>query len=185
MAAPSSASVRDARRRASSGGPVPALGTAVRLSCGSRCSLCSQIGEQQVDQVRASLVQVGPHRCAGGARGWAWLTGLTGATMLQLHRTDKASDLPTESVIARATGNAKGRAPATLDLASCRLIVGEAEEAVPLVEHALSLARGGVVGPIVSRARSVRADMMAVDETSDARIARLLHEVASRAERQE
>jgi hypothetical protein len=115
----------------------------------------------------------------------ARLTGFTGATMLQLRRADEASDLLTESVRARPTGDAKGRALATLDLASCRLIVGEAEEAAQLVEHALSLARGGVVGPIVSRARSVRADMMAVDQISAARIAQLLREVASRADRQE
>jgi hypothetical protein len=68
---------------------------------------------------------------------------------------------------------------------SCRLVAREAEEAVRLVERALSLARGGVVGPIVSRARSARADMMAVDEISAARIAQLLHDAASGADCQE
>ena len=69
--------------------------------------------------------------------------------MLQLRRTDEALDLLTEAVATRPAGDAKGRGLATLDLASCQLFIGEAEEAVRLAEQALFLAGGGLVAPIV------------------------------------
>jgi hypothetical protein len=56
--------------------------------------------------------------------------------MLQLRRTDEALDLLTEAVATRPAGDAKGRALVTLDLASCQLFIGEAGEAVRLVEQA-------------------------------------------------
>jgi transcriptional regulator with XRE-family HTH domain len=137
-----------------------------------------------LDAARITLAVAGPPE-GNDFFDEARLTGFAGATMLQLRRTDEALDLLTEAVATRPAGDAKGRALATLDLASCQLFIGEAEEAVRLVEQALFLAGGGLVAPIVSRAQSVQADMMAVDQTSAARVAQLLREVASRADRQE
>ena len=115
----------------------------------------------------------------------ARLVGFSGATMLKLRRADDAAELLSQSVAARSVGDAKGRALATLDQAECMVMLGDAAEAAHLVGRALSIAGSGPVAPIVLRARAVRADMMAVDQASAARVAELLREAASQPRPQE
>lgn len=112
------------------------------------------------------------------------LVGFAGSTLLLLHRAGEASELLVDSVKRRPAGDAKGRALATLDLASCRLVEDHPDEATRLVEESLRIARGGVVAPIISRIQDVQADMMAVDPTSAAQVGQLLRD-ATRAEGQE
>lgn len=138
----------------------------------------------QLDVAHITLAKAGPPE-GNDFFDEARLTGLAGATMLQLRRTGEALDLLTKSLTTRPVSDAKGRALNTLDLASCQLVVGEVEEAARLAEQALLLTGAGVVAPIVSRAQSVQADMMTVDPVSAARVAQLLREMTSRADRQE
>jgi hypothetical protein len=106
------------------------------------------------------------------------LAGFAGATMLLLRRTEEASGLLTGALKRRPVGDAKGRALATLDLASCRLIEGYPDEAFRLVEESLHIARDGVVAPIITRIQSVQAEMMMVDPIFTARVRQMLREVA-------
>jgi hypothetical protein len=138
---------------------------------------------RHLDTAGSALVAAGPPE-GNDFFDEARLTGLAGSTLLLLRRAGEASELLAESVSQRPIGDSKGRALATLDLASCRLVEGHPDEAARLVEQSLGIARGGVVAPIVARVRSVRADMMAVDPTSAAQVTQLLRE-AVRADEQE
>jgi transcriptional regulator with XRE-family HTH domain len=107
------------------------------------------------------------------------LAGMTGSTMLLLRRAREADELLTEALERREPGDFKGRALTTLDLAACRLIEGDSVEAADLVAAALGMTPGGIVAPIVSRARAVQTEMMAVDPKSAAMVGQLLAEAAS------
>jgi transcriptional regulator with XRE-family HTH domain len=115
----------------------------------------------------------------------ARLAGFTGATMLKLRRANPAAELLAQSLATRSAGDAKGRALATLDLAECMVVLGEATEGEHLVEQALAIAGSDPVAPIVLRARAVRAEMSSVDPASAARVAELLREAASQPRPQE
>jgi hypothetical protein len=89
----------------------------------------------------------------------ARLDGIAGSSLLLVRDTDPAEQLLTQALRSRAATNAKGRAFLTLDLAACRVIEREPEEAARLTGVALDIARGSLVRPIVDRAQAVRADM--------------------------
>jgi transcriptional regulator with XRE-family HTH domain len=110
----------------------------------------------------------------------ARLVGFAGMTMLKLRRANSAAELLSQSVAARAAGDAKGRALATLDQAECMVILGDTTEAGRLVDQAFTIAGSDPVAPIVVRARAVRTDMMAVDPAAATRVTELLREAASR-----
>lgn len=87
------------------------------------------------------------------------LDGLAGECQLLLRRPEPAADYLTRALAQRAATDAKGRALLTLDLAACRIIENERDEAAQLLAGALNLAHGALVRPILDRARAVRADM--------------------------
>lgn len=108
----------------------------------------------------------------------ARLDGLAGSTYLLLRDTDRAQQIRTAAVARRATSDAKGRALLTLDLAACRVLQDEGEESCRLIEEALAMVAGSMVGPILARAQAVRASVGGSAGTHalarvDARIAEL------------
>lgn len=115
----------------------------------------------------------------------ARLKAFTGSTMLLLRRADEASIVLAESLAGRPVADAKGRALATLDLASCRVIEGAPDEALALIRDALRLARGSVVAPIVARVQDIQAAMMAVDRTAAERLAQTLRALVAEQDPQE
>ena len=115
----------------------------------------------------------------------ARLTGFAGATMLKLRRADDAAALLSQSVAGRSASDAKGRALATLDQAECMVILGETGKAEHLVDQALNIAGSSPVAPIVLRVKDVRADIMAVDPTTAARVGERRREAMSQPRPQE
>jgi tetratricopeptide (TPR) repeat protein len=87
------------------------------------------------------------------------LDGLSGSCMLLLRDSAAAVDLLSRALATRSPDDLKGRALLTLDLAECRVIDGEPEEASQLAIGALEIANGTVVRPIVERAAVLRARM--------------------------
>jgi tetratricopeptide (TPR) repeat protein len=85
------------------------------------------------------------------------LDGLAGTTHLALGDTEQAAPLLRAALARRAVGDTKGRALVTLDLAECLAVDSEPKEAARLAMSALRSATGARVGPIVARARGVRA----------------------------
>jgi hypothetical protein len=79
--------------------------------------------------------------------------------MLLLRDSGAATDLLSRALATRSADDLKGRALLTLDLAECRVIDGEPEEASRLAIGALDSANGTVVRPIVARAAVLRARM--------------------------
>lgn len=59
----------------------------------------------------------------------------------------------------RSRADHKGRALLTLDLAACRVIEHQDDEAGQLINTALDIAAGSLVRPIIDRANDVRAHM--------------------------
>ena len=104
------------------------------------------------------------------------LLGLTGGTMLLLRRTGEASRLLKNTIELRSIEDVKGRALATLDLASCRLIEGDIDEAFRLIEKSLLIAKGCIVAPIISRIQLLQANMMMVNPISAVQVKHLLRE---------
>lgn len=89
----------------------------------------------------------------------ARLDGMAGTSHLLLRDTAPAAHLLDEALKGRSATNAKGRAFLTLDLAACRVIEQEPDEAARLTIVALDIARGALVRPILDRAQAIRADM--------------------------
>jgi transcriptional regulator with XRE-family HTH domain len=87
------------------------------------------------------------------------LDGLAGECHLLLREPKPAAHLLGQALARRDTSDAKGRALLTLNLAACRVIEHEPEQATQLIGAALELAHGALVRPILDRARAVRADM--------------------------
>jgi hypothetical protein len=87
------------------------------------------------------------------------LDGLAGECHLLLGESAPAAAYLGRALTQRAAADAKGRALLTLDLAACRIIDNERDEAAQLVYAALDRAHGALVRPILDRARAVRADM--------------------------
>lgn len=87
------------------------------------------------------------------------LDGMSGTTLLLLRDARAAASLIGRALTTRAAGDAKGKALLTLDLASCRVIEGEPDEAARLAENALSVAEGTMVVPIVARATQLRVEL--------------------------
>jgi transcriptional regulator with XRE-family HTH domain len=101
------------------------------------------------------------------------LTGIAGSTYLCMSNPDRAEPLLLQALERRASADAKGRALLTLDLARCRAISQEPEEAVRLALAALDATAGTVVRPIVTRVRAISealspwAELGPVQELSD------------------
>lgn len=83
------------------------------------------------------------------------LDGVAGSTYLLMADTDRAGPLLSKARDRRATHDAKGRALLTLDLAECHVVGREPDEAARLAVEALETAHGVLVGPILTRTRSV------------------------------
>jgi tetratricopeptide (TPR) repeat protein len=114
---------------------------------------------QALDQAHTLIGVVSERRCATDFFEDSRLAALTGACMLSLRDSDEATKLLSEALAARSAHDLKGRALITLDLAACRAVDGDLEEASNLALGALDIARGTVVRPIVERATGVRAAM--------------------------
>ncbi|MBI1758248.1 MAG: hypothetical protein HYR62_03340 [Actinobacteria bacterium] len=84
---------------------------------------------------------------------------VSGTTYLHLLDAPGAAEMLDRAVARRSALDAKGRALLVLDLAACRVIENDPEEACRLVEQALEMARDSMVRPILARARAVRSDM--------------------------
>jgi transcriptional regulator with XRE-family HTH domain len=87
------------------------------------------------------------------------LNGLAGECHLLLRDPPPAADYLGRALAGRAPTDAKGRALLTLDLAACRVVEDERDEAARLFGAALDLAHGALVRPILDRARAVRVGM--------------------------
>jgi transcriptional regulator with XRE-family HTH domain len=87
------------------------------------------------------------------------LDGLAGECHLLLRDPPPAANYLSRALAGRGPADVKGRALLTLDLAACRVIENERDEAARLLCTALDLAQGALVRPIRDRARAVRADM--------------------------
>jgi len=87
------------------------------------------------------------------------LDGITGSVYLLLRDPRPAEEFIRRSLDHRSQADAKGRALLTLDLAACRVLEGEQDEAGHLIDSALDLAAAAMVRPIVDRARAVRRHM--------------------------
>lgn len=84
------------------------------------------------------------------------LDGFSGTCMLLLRDTGAATELLSRALHDRSPRDLKGRALVTLDLAECRVIDSEPDEASTLAIAALDLTDGTVVRPIVERANRLR-----------------------------
>lgn len=106
------------------------------------------------------------------------LDGITGSVYLLLREPDQAADFIGRALNSRSAADHKGRALLTLDLAACRVIEHQDDEAAHLIGAALDIADGSLVRPIIDRARDVRAHMAVWTGTTaaadlDARLADL------------
>lgn len=106
------------------------------------------------------------------------LDGITGSVYLLLHEPDRAADFIGRALDHRSTADHKGRALLTLDLAACRIIEHQDDEAGQLINTALDIADGSLVQPIIDRAHDVRRHMAGWTGTTaaadlDARLADL------------
>lgn len=108
------------------------------------------------------------------------LDGIAGSTFLLLRDTEPAGELLSQALDYRCATDAKGRALLMLDLAACRIVAAEPEEACRLASQALNLAHGAVVRPIITRALTVRGDMQRWEDTTaiaclDTQLAEITH----------
>ena len=87
------------------------------------------------------------------------LDGITGSVYLLLREPDQAADFIGRALDSRSRADQKGRALLTLDLAACRVIEHQDDEAGQLINTALDIAAGSLVRPIIDRAHDVRAHM--------------------------
>lgn len=106
------------------------------------------------------------------------LDGITGSVYLLLREPDQAADFIGRALDHRSTADHKGRALLTLDLAACRVIEHQDDEAGDLINTALDIAAGSLVQPIIDRAHDVRRHMAGWTGTTaaadlDARLADL------------
>jgi hypothetical protein len=84
------------------------------------------------------------------------LAGMAGTTLLLLGDTDGAKAHIGEALAGRDSGDVKGRALLTLDLAECMAASREPEEAAGLAVRAVGMTGTGTVLPVVARAAAVR-----------------------------
>lgn len=106
------------------------------------------------------------------------LDGITGSVFLLLQEPAQAEDFIGRALGSRSPADHKGRALLTLDLAACRVIEHQDDEAGQLISTALDVAAGSLVRPIIDRANAVRAHMAGWTGTTaaadlDARLADL------------
>lgn len=106
------------------------------------------------------------------------LDGITGSVYLLLREPNQAADFIGRALGSRSSADHKGRALLTLDLAACRVIEHQDDEAAYLIGTALDIADGSLVRPIIDRAHDVRAHMAGWTGTTaaadlDARLADL------------
>ena len=87
------------------------------------------------------------------------LDGITGSVYLLLREPAQAADFIGRALDHRSRADHKGRALLTLDLAACRVIEHQDDEAGQLINTALDIAAGSLVRPIINRAHDVRAHM--------------------------
>jgi hypothetical protein len=106
------------------------------------------------------------------------LDGITGSVYLLLRNSAQAEEFIGRALNHRSPADHKGRALLTLDLAACRVIDHQDNEAGQLIHAALDIAAGSLVRPIVDRAQDVRRHMAGWTSTPaaddlDARLADL------------
>jgi tetratricopeptide (TPR) repeat protein len=89
----------------------------------------------------------------------ARLQGIAGTCHLRAGNTAEAEPLLVNALDRRERSDIKGRALLTLDLAQCKIVEGEVEEACQLTHSALNLAAGSLVRPIADRAGSIQHDL--------------------------
>jgi hypothetical protein len=87
------------------------------------------------------------------------LDGIAGTTFMLLRDTSQAIELIGSAIERRSRSDAKGRALLILDHAACCMLNQSCDEAATLVHHALDVADGQIVRPILVRAREVRSGM--------------------------
>lgn len=87
------------------------------------------------------------------------LDGITGSVHLLLRDPEPAAKFIGRALDRRSAADAKGRALLTLDLAACRVIEHQDDEAGRLIDAALDIAGDSLVRPIVDRAHAVRRHM--------------------------
>ncbi|TDU06500.1 hypothetical protein EDD99_5059 [Streptomyces sp. 846.5] len=83
----------------------------------------------------------------------ARLEGISGTAFALLGDYSAAETLLTAAVDRRASGDVKGRALLTFDLAECRIGQGEIDEGCTVAHAALDMAAGSLVQPIVTRSQ--------------------------------
>jgi hypothetical protein len=106
------------------------------------------------------------------------LDGITGSVYLLLREPAEAAQFIGRALDSRSQADHKGRALLTLDLAACRVIEHQDDEAGQLITTALDIAAGSLVRPIIDRAQDVRRHMAGWTGTAaaadlDARLADL------------
>ena len=84
---------------------------------------------------------------------------MTGSTYLFMGDVNRAVPLLSSALDKRAPQDAKGRALLMLDLAQCHISADEPEEAAQLAMTALEAANATLVGPIMARVETMRADL--------------------------
>jgi transcriptional regulator with XRE-family HTH domain len=135
------------------------------LSARSRAAVAAQHGDRiaskgevvrTLDDARRYLQAAGPPSDTDFFDG-PRLAGMAGGTMLLLGDTRAARTLIAEALAGRATGDAKGRALLTLDLAECMATEREPEQAADLCARAIGMTGGNVVLPVMTRAATVHS----------------------------
>ena len=106
------------------------------------------------------------------------LDGITGSVYLLLREPAEAAQFISRALNSRSSADHKGRALFILDLAACRVIEHQDDEAGQLITTALDIAAGSLVRPIIDRAHDVRRHMAGWTGTTaaadlDARLADL------------
>jgi hypothetical protein len=85
--------------------------------------------------------------------------GISGSVYLLLRDPAQAEEFIGRALNHRSTADHKGRALVTLDLAACRVVEHQDDEAGQLIHTALDIAAGSLVRPIIDRAQDVRRHM--------------------------
>lgn len=96
------------------------------------------------------------------------LAGLRGSTLLALGDVAEAENLIRSAMSGRSSSDLKGRALLGLELAQCRILDREYDEAARLALESLAMASTTIVGPIVTKARGIAGALSAAGAASAA-----------------
>jgi tetratricopeptide (TPR) repeat protein len=116
---------------------------------------------QTLEALNRSAVDLTRAEDAGGIDFFnaARFDGIAGSSMLLIGDFNEADRQLSTAVHKRDTGDAKGRALLTFDLAQCRIGQNEVEEACRLAQTALDMAHDSMVQPIINRANGLRSQL--------------------------